>query len=50
MLIIKYPKKDLPASAALWSSNQSLLLAMQDYFDILWITAIEEPNYWLDDS
>lgn len=50
ILIIKYPQKDLPESPALWSSNHSILFAMQDYFDILWITANEEPNYWVDDD
>ena len=36
-------------SSALWTNNPSTLKLVQDYFEILWITAIEnqheEPNY-----
>ena len=30
---------------ALWSNNPSFLAAMQDYYEILWLTALEEPQY-----
>jgi sugar-specific transcriptional regulator TrmB len=48
ILITLHPKEELPVSPTLWSSNPSILAAMQDYFDILWITAMEIPEYYLD--
>jgi sugar-specific transcriptional regulator TrmB len=35
---------------ALWSNNLSLLAAMQDYYEILWITAQEKPKYAIDNE
>jgi sugar-specific transcriptional regulator TrmB len=32
-------------SPALWTNNHSILKIVHDYFEILWITAIEEPQY-----
>jgi len=40
-LIVK-PNTDLPDSPALWSSNPSLIAIAEDYFEILWLTAIED--------
>ncbi|MCW4046607.1 MAG: hypothetical protein NWE99_03470 [Candidatus Bathyarchaeota archaeon] len=40
--IIVNPKETLPESPALWSNNQSLISVIQDYFEILWLTAIEK--------
>lgn len=48
ILIVLNPKEDLQESPALWSSNSSIVAAMQDYFDILWITAMEIPEYKLN--
>jgi hypothetical protein len=48
ILIVLNPEKDLSESPALWSSNSSIVAAMQDYFDILWITAMEKPEYNFD--
>jgi hypothetical protein len=38
------PKKDLADSPALWSNNPSLISLVKDYFEILWLTAMENPN------
>ena len=45
ILIVLNPEKDLSESPALWSSNSSIVAAIKDYFDILWITAMEIPEY-----
>jgi sugar-specific transcriptional regulator TrmB len=35
---------DLPGySPALWTKNECLLAVIEDYFDILWLTAMEKP-------
>jgi sugar-specific transcriptional regulator TrmB len=39
------PATNLSDSPALWSNSQSLITMAQDYFDILWITAMENPEY-----
>ena len=48
IFIVLNPKEDLAESPALLSSNSSILAAMQDYFEILWFTAMEIPEYNLD--
>jgi sugar-specific transcriptional regulator TrmB len=48
ILIVLNPEEDLLESPALWSSNSSIVAAMRDYFDILWLTAMEIPEYNLD--
>ena len=40
--LIVNPGEGLSDSPALWSNNQSLLTVVQDYFDILWLTAMEK--------
>ena len=45
LLLIIDPEAELSESHALWSNNYSLLAAMQDYFENLWITALKEPEY-----
>lgn len=40
--IIVNPTKGLFDSPALWSNNQSLISVVQDYFETLWLTALEE--------
>jgi sugar-specific transcriptional regulator TrmB len=44
VFIIIDPKEGLFDSPALWSNNQSLISVVQDYFEILWLTAMEEPK------
>jgi sugar-specific transcriptional regulator TrmB len=45
VFIIVDPKTDLPGSPALWSDNSSLIVLAQDYFEILWLTAMEINNH-----
>ncbi|MDX1813635.1 MAG: helix-turn-helix domain-containing protein, partial [Candidatus Bathyarchaeia archaeon] len=42
--VIVDPKKGLFDSPALWSNSQSLLSVIQDYFEMLWLTAKAEPS------
>ena len=44
VFIVVDPKTDLPGSPALWSKNHSLITLAKDYFKILWLTAMEEPQ------
>ena len=37
-------KTDLRGSSALWSNNPNLISLAKGYFEILWLTAIEEPK------
>ena len=50
ILIFTDPNARLSESPALWSSNLSLISGMQNYFTILWTTALEEPTYHTDDE
>ena len=50
ILIFTDPNARLSESPALWSSNLSLIAGMQNYFTILWTTALEEPTYHTDDE
>ncbi len=34
----------------LWSKNPSLLAVLHDYFELMWITAMETPHYSVDDE
>jgi sugar-specific transcriptional regulator TrmB len=42
--IILMAKTDLPGSAALWSTNPSLIGLAQDHFEVLWFKATEESQ------
>jgi len=42
--VIVDPKKGLFDSPALWSNSKSLLSVIQDYFEMLWLTAKAEPS------
>jgi sugar-specific transcriptional regulator TrmB len=42
--LIAKSKTNLPGSPALWSNNQNLISVVQDYFEILWLTAMKEPS------
>jgi sugar-specific transcriptional regulator TrmB len=44
VFIIAEPKKDLTESPALWTNNPSLISLIKDYFEILWLTAMEDTN------
>jgi sugar-specific transcriptional regulator TrmB len=44
LLIVTSPTADLAESPALLSNNSSLLKIIQDYFEILWITALEHAR------
>ncbi len=48
ILLIVDPKAGISESSALWSNNPSIMSALEDYFDILWITAMETQSYGLD--
>jgi len=46
VLIITKPSSELCCeSPALWSNNSSLVNIVEDYFEILWMTASEKPEY-----
>ena len=50
VLIFTNPKAQLTESPALWSDVPSILGMAGDYFELLWCTSMECPNYHLDDS
>jgi sugar-specific transcriptional regulator TrmB len=43
--IIVEPQKNLYDSPALWSNNKSLMSVVKDYFEIMWLTAMEETVF-----
>ena len=46
LLIITKPAVELCCeSPALWSNNSNLVNIVEDYFEILWMTASEKPDY-----
>jgi sugar-specific transcriptional regulator TrmB len=44
VFIIVDPSKGLLDSPALWSNNQSLISVAQNYFEMLWLNAMKEPQ------
>ncbi|MCW4015447.1 MAG: hypothetical protein NWF06_03675 [Candidatus Bathyarchaeota archaeon] len=48
ILVIADPNVELLESTALWSNSSSLIAGMRDYYNILWMTALEEPKYNTD--
>ena len=44
LFVIVNPKEDLFDSPALWSNNQSLITAIQEYFDLLWFISMQHPD------
>lgn len=44
IFIIVDPKTDLTGSPALWSNNPSLITLAEDFFEVLWLTAIENSQ------
>lgn len=51
VLIITKPAAELCCeSPALWSNNASLVNIVEEYFEILWMAALENPDYHVDDE
>ena len=51
VLIITKPSSELCCeSPALWSNNSSLVNIVEEYFEILWMTALEKPEYSINDD
>lgn len=48
IIVIENPAASLRESPVLWSNNQSLVSMAADFFEILWITAMENPNFQTD--
>jgi sugar-specific transcriptional regulator TrmB len=48
VFIIENPKADLKESPALWSNNSSLISLVKDFFEISWVTAMEDQDYKTD--
>jgi HTH-type transcriptional regulator, sugar sensing transcriptional regulator len=44
------PETNLSESPALWSNYPSFVRILKDHYKILWITALEQPQYHLDSS
>jgi sugar-specific transcriptional regulator TrmB len=41
VFVFETPTENIDGSPALWSNNKSLVSIISDYFDILWLTALE---------
>jgi hypothetical protein len=50
VFIIAEPTVELSESPALWSNNSSLVNIVEDYFEILWMTALEKPEYSINSN
>ena len=48
MLIVTSASKDLGESPAFWSNNPCFLAIVCDFYEIMWITALEQPWYSLN--
>jgi sugar-specific transcriptional regulator TrmB len=48
VFIFTNPESSLKDSPALWSNNPSVIAMAKDYFEILWTTAMETPDYKID--
>ena len=44
VFVIVNPQENLFNSPALWSNNQSLITAIQQYFDYMWLISMKKPN------
>lgn len=42
--VVVDPREALFDSPALWSNNQSLITAIQEHFDLLWLVSMKKPN------
>jgi sugar-specific transcriptional regulator TrmB len=45
VLIITKPTAEFCESPALWSNNSSLVNIVEEYFEILWMAALEKPEF-----
>ncbi len=45
VFIVVKPNEGLFHSPALWSNNQSLITALQECFDLRWLTSMKKPNH-----
>jgi hypothetical protein len=45
IFIVLKSKTGLPGSPALWSNNPPLIDLAEDYFEMLWLTAMKEPSH-----
>lgn len=50
VFIFTKPEADLRDSPALWSNYPSIVSLTEDFFEILWSTAMEKPQYYLDNT
>lgn len=50
VIIITSASVDLAEASSLWTNNPCILSIFNDYFELKWITAMEEPKYWVDDE
>ena len=46
--IFTEPDADLTESPALWSNYSSIVSVIDDFFEVLWSTAMERPQYYVD--
>jgi len=45
IIVIEDPHSNLNDSAALWTNNESIVTIAQNYFEILWLKATDEPVF-----
>jgi sugar-specific transcriptional regulator TrmB len=45
IFVVVRSKTDLPDSPDLWSNNRNLIALAECHFEILWLTAMEEPKF-----
>jgi sugar-specific transcriptional regulator TrmB len=51
VLIITKPAAEVCCeSSALWSNNSSLVNIVEEYFEILWMTSLEKPEYTINSN
>jgi sugar-specific transcriptional regulator TrmB len=48
VFVFTNPEADLRESPALWSNYSSIVSMSVDFFEILWSTSMETPQYYLD--
>ena len=41
---------DLAEASSLWTNNPSIMSIINGFFELNWVTAIDEPKYWVDDE
>jgi hypothetical protein len=48
VMVIENPVASLKESSVLWSNNRSLISMTRDFFEVVWITAKEDPFFQTD--